>query len=288
LVSRRKPGIAKGTPPFKAKRKPIYLADWKIQFKAFSKSHRIWESALAGIVKAGCEEDAILELLYAECYENPKLTVGFKKEVRDCQREAGRLAVAVDSLSGRVRRMNEFALGIRDLEENFYLAKTRDGVCAVPLSDFRNLPDVLSFYSQRLRSMAQPIPKLKGIDNRGPELTILAVYIRQLTGAMPYKVLQDLLEAANTFLDRDGFRSEEAVRKSIERWEREHPHAHRTAEEAIVAYVAGRRKGDTPQEPNFWETLYEDLYDTRTVDILKKKVGGSKRTSIAPAGRDRR
>jgi hypothetical protein len=272
MSSPRQLGILSGPPPFKRKRKRMRLAEWKIQFKVFLQHHRTWERVLTRIVQAGCAEDAILELVYDECYTDPNPTAGFVRELKEPLREAGRLAIEAESFSHRVERMNKFAVWTLDLEETFFLAKSEDKAIAVPLSAFDYLPKLLRFYSQRLRSLAESKPDLRGLDRRGPELTILGVYIREVTRKSPYKVLNNLLEAANTFLGRSKYSGEAGVEKSISRWKRDHPNAYRVAEQAIVAYVARRRLAHAPEEPNFWGTLYENLYDMKTDDIIKKQL----------------
>jgi hypothetical protein len=247
------------------------LAEFKIQFKTFLRRHGTWERVLAGIVKAGCEEDAILELLRDECDTDLSPAGGFVQELKTHLREASRLGVEVEAFSHRVERMNKFMLLTIDLDDTFFLAKLRDKAIAVPLSAFDHLPKLLRFYSQKLGSFSESKPDLEGLDKRGPELTILGLYIREVTGEAPYKVLEDLLEATNTFLARTKYSSKGGIRKSLSRWKREHPHAYQVAEQAIVAYVARKKLAHAPDEPNFWETLYENLYDIKTDDIIKKQ-----------------
>ena len=251
----------------------MHVDQWIEEFRKFLERQPGFERVLARIVRAGCEEATILELLYDECYTNPCQTIEFKKSLQDEIREARRLADETESLAHRVQRMNEFVLAGIDLEENLFLIKTEDGKAAVPVSNFDYLPQLLCYYSQRLRLVAESKPDLEEIDNRGPELTILGVYIREITGDMPYKVQRDLLEAANIFLDQSSYQSAEAIRKRLERYKIHHPHAYQVAEESIAAYVA-RRKAHAPEEPHFWETLYENLYGPQTDDIIKKQPRG--------------
>jgi hypothetical protein len=114
------------------------LAEFKIQFETFLHRHRTWERVLAGIVKAGCEEDAILELLRDECDTDtdPNPTGGFVQELKNHLREAGRLAVEVEAFAHRVEQMNKFMLFTVDLEETFFLATNQDKAIGVPLSAF--------------------------------------------------------------------------------------------------------------------------------------------------------
>jgi hypothetical protein len=262
--------IPSGAPPFRVKQTQMRLTEFKIQFKTFLRRHSTWERVLAGIVKAGCEEDAILELLRDECDTKPDPTGGFVRELKKDRREAGRLAVEAQALSHRVERMNKFMFFTVAVENASFLAKGKERAIAVPLSAFDYLPKLLRFYSQQLRSVSESKLDLEELDKRGPELTILWLYIREVTGKAPYKVLSTLLEAANAFLDRNKYSGAAGIEKSLGRWKRDHPHAYQVAREAIVDYVA-RRKLARAREPHFWETLYENLYDMKTDDIIKKQ-----------------
>lgn len=128
----------------------------------------------------------------------------------------------------------------------------------------------MRLYSQQLTSVSESRLDLEGLDKRGPELTILGLYIREVTGKPPYEVLSSLLEAANAFLDQNKYSGAAGIEKSLGRWKRDHPHAYQVARKAIVAYVARRKLARAP-EPHFWETLYEDMYDMKTDDIIKKQ-----------------
>lgn len=121
---------------FKTKRKPMRLAEWKVQFKSFLQQNRSLERVLTRIVRAGCEEDAILELLRDECDTDPNPTGGFVQELKKDRREAGRLAFEVQALSHRVEQMNKFMFFTVAVENAFFLAKGEERAIAVPLSAF--------------------------------------------------------------------------------------------------------------------------------------------------------
>ena len=269
--SPKRPRDAAGPQLFRTKRKPMRLAQWKVQFKSFLQQKPSFERVLTGIVKAGCEEDAILELLRDECDTDPNPTGGFVQELKKDRREAGLLAVEVLALSHRVERMNKFMFFTVAAENAFFLAKGEEKAIAAPLSAFDYLPKLLRLYSQQLTSVSESRLDLEGLDKRGPELTILGLYIREVTGKPPYEVLSSLLEAANAFLGRTKYSGKAGIERSINRWKRDHPHAYQVAREAIVAYVARRKLAHAPEEPRFWETLYEDMYDMKTDDIIKKQ-----------------
>jgi hypothetical protein len=265
------PRNAAGPQLFKTKRKPMRFAQWKVQFKSFLQQNPSFERVLTGIVKAGCEEYAILELLRDECDTDPNPTGGFVRELKKNRGEAGRLSVEVLALSHRVERMNKFMFFTAAAGNALFLAKGEERAIAAPLSAFEHLPKLLSLYSQQLTSLSESRLDLEGLDKRGPELTILGLYIREITGKPPYEVLSSLLEAANAFLGRARYSGKGAIERSIRRWKRDHPHAYQVAREAIVAYVARRKFARAPEEPHFWETLYENLYDMKTDDIIKKQ-----------------
>jgi hypothetical protein len=257
------------TSPFKKRRKRLRPDQWKVQFKRFLRNNPTFERGFNRIVKAGCEEGEILELLYGACYSLPDEAIAFKKSIKHEIREARRIASEAQLLAQQVQEMNAFALAGRDLEEDLFCVKDERGTRFVPFANFAVLPQLLRDYSQRLNVLGEAMPDLNEMDLKGPELAILAVYIHEVTRETPYLVLSQLLQAADEFLSRVRYRSPDAVRKLIKRYKRDHPHAWAIVEELIVAYVS-RTRSSSP-DPAFWGDLYERLYDPSVDDIVRKK-----------------
>ena len=256
------------TPPFPFK-KPTQqrLSDeqWRAGFKQFLLQNPSFGRVFDGIIRAGCEEKEVLEFLQVMSEESPSAL--WAKDLRHIVREADRIAHEAEALVHRIEQMNKHLFIGVDLEDSFYVFDARNQKIVVPAADFDYLPRLLGYYSQRLKDLVADSPNLSWLDARGPELALLGVYIREITGTAPYLVISNLLHAVNEFLSRNIYQSGDAIRKILERYKRRHPHAYETIEESIVAYVQ-RRKDRLPAEPDFWESLYERLYDSKTDDIL--------------------
>jgi hypothetical protein len=270
--------MARGPRPRLGKKRsrPLIFEGWNSKFRAFISQDPTCEKCFNAITRKGGEGPAILELLHDECYANVGSAAAFIKEGKDLQIEASKLVEDAANLAVRIRRINKLLLSGVDLEENVFLIWESNRLTAVPVTDFANLPAVLGFYSQRMKTLSRDLESPIVLDARGPELTILAIYIKEIIGSTPFKPLCTLLEAAKTFLlkndfqsdgaEEDNFQSEDAVRKMVQRFNRRHPQSHQIAKEMIINYVASRKLG-APADPGFWERLYERLYEIGT-DIL--------------------
>lgn len=270
----RRPLSRQRKPTSKEKPKKIRIDHWKVGFKEFLRRNRGFERVFTRIRRAGAEEPEVLELLYRECYERPVEGRSAKKELRAVFDRAVKASQEAARFSREVELLNHFLLAGLDVEEDVFLLEGDSGKTFVPAGEFAYLPRLLLYFSQqviRIPSRLDP----NQLEINGPELAILGIYVRELTGEAPFRMLTDLLEAAYAYVaecskvENNRFRSVDAIRKALERYRRDHPQTYRIAEDLITSYVAKRKAGE-PQDSTFWWNLYESLYDDSVKDIIRR------------------
>lgn len=226
-------------------------------------------------MKAGGEEKEILDFLHAECYEGPLDRRGLRDQLREAIDTAAVLSPQADCLAQEIESVSPFLfLGV-DKEKDAFMVELDGEICPVAAADLAYLPRLLRHYSRVVKELDFSGMDPNELSIHGPELAILGIYIRALTNAAPYKILRDLLEAGYEYVDQctgtksDRFRNDEALRKALERYKREHPQAYGIAEQLIVSYVAKIKSG-SPADPEFWDRLYNRIYGKDVTDIIHK------------------
>src|ERR1700682_1456861 len=102
-------------------------------FKQYLEQKPSFSRALRRIVRSGCEEEAVFEFLFSECYERPLDTPSKRSGLRKIFKDAENLSAELKLISNRVREMNQFILSGLDREENFFLVQSKEDTVKVPV-----------------------------------------------------------------------------------------------------------------------------------------------------------
>ena len=153
--------------------------------------------------------------------------------------------------------MNRFVLSGSDWKEDF---------------SFNYLPALMEHYCSRLETILKRRPDANKIELQGPEVAVLTIYVKAVTGESPYLFVKNLLQAAYECVGLEFAPSQDAIPKRVKRYEKEHPHTFARIEELVESHVAGLKEGKEAKT-DFALLIYENLYatnDPRVDDIVRR------------------
>jgi hypothetical protein len=215
--------------------RPLTFGKWRMEFRRHTAIRRTSTGALRRLRKRGCKLDVLEELLYtAAAGTRERPMAKFKREAKELSRE-------VQSFLSEIGR---FVSKIRHLNAN-YVPDHWEGVevrvvlnrheTDVPLEWFEYLPEILSSYGQYLERMAG-MSNVQTMDRHGPEVTMLATYVKVKTGHASYDDLVLLLDDACKCLGLQFQKGSEAIGRALSRYRKDHPKTCAAIRESISNY----------------------------------------------------
>jgi len=149
----------------------------------------------------------------------------YKKETPHLQKEAKRFISDQPALVRLLRRLNEWHIPEHWEGSSCRVVVNRKQV-DVPLEWFEYLPEIIEAYTQFLERMLS-ISDMKGVDDHEPDMAILAAYLTLKTKRAPYHELSLLVDDAHACIGWKCDRGPEAIRKTLERYKKDHPKVQR-------------------------------------------------------------
>jgi len=225
----------------RAARKLPTLEEWRPPFR--KRVSTLFADSMRALLRPGCTQSDIEALIFAASGVGGNPTKEWKEMARRGRREAGRLTLEAEDLAHRVSLVNEFVMPSPLRENDRSTIRLNGKTVEVPLECFEYLPEILRSYSQFLKQF--PIgADLRRVDDRGPELMILAAYVKGATRIKsPNRFLANLLYEASTCVGRSGPFVEcqspsEALRKILARYRRDHPRVCRRIQALLATFLA--------------------------------------------------
>lgn len=212
---------------------------WLAKFRAYASRNATCGHLLARLNRNGCELVTVEELLYSAAELGGRPMAQWKREEQLYIREAKLLTRDCNALIRRVRYVNEWALP-EHWDGSSSRATINGKQCNVPLEYFEYLPEIIESYAQLLEFMIG-MGHLRSIDEREPDLAILASYLRFKTGRTPYSSLSMLIDDAHACIDRTSEQSPESVRKALKRYEHSHPKVCGLISDLLLRYEQASR-----------------------------------------------
>jgi len=235
------------------------LREWRRKFRAHLARH-----GLQGIVEAavsdGCRQSEIEELLFAAVDLNSPGKV-FKVELGRYRNESRKFLTEAEGIVRQVSLINAHIIPESYGQQSFPV-RLNSSEINVPLEYFDYLPEVIRSYSQFVEAMLKIELPMREIDDRGPELMIIATYLSRVKKARrPYEILANLLFEAQICVGRKPHQSADAVRKIIERYRRKHRHVCRKINQFVLEYFGGNNVATRPKSRGFCSYVLEGLRD---------------------------
>jgi hypothetical protein len=107
---------------------------------------------------------------------------------------------------------------------------------------------------------------VKAMDEHGPELTMLATYVKAKTGRAMYRDLVQLLEDAHACVNLRFNQGPEALRKTLARYKRAHPKTRK----AILEGISNHETLPSPTRGSIGNIWWELLTPRLIMDQLYK------------------
>ena len=235
------------------------IRQWALRFEDYVKSKAPnARQALDRLLRAGCKQVVLIELLHGECVMAPKVREGFR-------RERGKWKQRFQPLSRDIRCV---ANGLRSDQENLAVIEAL-WKFTVPSSKDRHVPEsqrasfaeklqeLLTLYAEFLEVATHSHQFVQDAAERSIELPILAAYVRGCTAKKQYPELSLLLNAAYDFQRRSlEETSPDAVRKGVKRFKKDYPSFSNRIDKLAAQYFA-REKTCT----DFLDWMYKNLSD---------------------------
>lgn len=241
-----RPGIQKsrGDDHKKVKNKPggskkpsesLDQKEWIVQFRKYLRANPSYDRLFQSLIREGCQETSLLALLHCATYPELNSAKSFKQETRRLMKDARVLASETAALAQRVRGIISFFLGNTVPMDDIRLRGPFGFTAVVTEAHFACLSEFLQVFSGKLLSEVKHAPHVNLIEERGPELMALWVYLRCKASAT-YLNLAHLLECAGASVERDFNKDPEAIRKVLERYRRRQPGAFEKIVNLIARY----------------------------------------------------
>jgi len=229
------------------------VEDWGKSFRKQLKQNRLAGQGLTTLVKAGCLDGVIAELLYIEVEVGRTKRRGVVGARKEWNRRTKLLQRDLDGVADSLEWIDSY-WRLSELKSEFHLVACDGEETRVPATFVKYLPSFLRQYGRLLhlirRSGELPFPPTLG---RVIALPILSAYVRKVTGRPHYSEISHLLTAAHAV---SGVREEpgaEAIRKSIDRFKKHRPGLSQEIDDLTSAYLK-YRPGD-----DYWKFVYISL-----------------------------
>jgi hypothetical protein len=251
----------------------VSLTDWRVRFRRYLKNHTSAAIAMGNLVRRGCDQDVIEELLYSATDANGSPGKNLRYQERQYRIRARTLISEAEIMSRQVRFVNDFVLP-EQWQEEACSVTINDRPVTVPLEYFEYLPEILSSYSRYVARMLGLGVDLRAIDERDPDLMILATYLRNRTNKAPYMLLSTLLNDAYACMELDFEVSDQAVRKILQRYKGSHRHLCRMILELLSGYSE-----EVPRPPDLIAYIRDGLIKSHAMLYLKNEKTSSRKRS---------
>lgn len=238
--------------------KPVLgLREWTLEFRKYLDKDLVCGLLLRRLVRLGCQESGLLSLLHGASGIQLRGSRSFKDELRWCRRQARKVTCEAETLAHRIDQIIAYFLTY-DREGTFPLAGRFGAKVVATHAHFECLPELLSLYARKLKYLAEHLPDVNSIDEKGPELMALWIYLQQSTNDATYETLAQLLECANASVEQEWDKGPEAVRKIVERYRKYHPRTCREIERLIAEYLEAS-KTDSTKAPDLAEYIRDGV-----------------------------
>ena len=211
------------------------LQKWRMEFHRLTASRRSSTGLLKRLRNYGCDLEVLEELLYNAAATGESRIALAKRTAKESQREVQSFLSDLNLLVQQVRRLNSYHVPPQHLKDGNADLVINPKKSEVMLEWFGYLPELLASYGQYLEHAAARL-SVKTMDDHGPELTMLATYVKAKTGRALYDDLFLLLDDAHTCVKLQFRQGSEAIRKTLARYRRVHPGTCKAILEGISNY----------------------------------------------------
>jgi len=236
-------------------------------FRRLTARKRTTTNVLSRLRKRGCYLPLLEELLYNAVAAGERSISPLKKEARETLRRARSFLAGLDQTVMQIRLLNRNYVPDHWEDQNF-TSMINGHECLVPFEWFEYLPEIVDSYGQFVKRMAG-FSSIRTMDDRGPELVMLAAYIKMKIGRPLYDDLFLLLDNACKCLGGQFSQGPEAIRKTLTRYRKDHPKTYTVVQDCISKY----EKLPISSRGSLVDSIRKDLSDARLMMDLYHKRG---------------